>query len=425
MTGYVLKMFPRFSETFVLAEILELESCGHPLAVLSLRKPDDGRFHAECARVAAAVTYLPEHARCRPGAFLRAHARALASRPGRYAAILRSALRHRGEAKAAFLRAPLVAEWASAVRCTRLHAHFASLPAVTTMLASRLAGTPFTFTAHAKDIFLDGRSPRLLRELIERAARVVTVSDFNVDFLRRLAGDGIPEDRIVRVYNGVDLETFRPGVAPEPAAGTPRILAVGRLVEKKGFADLVHACALLRDRGVAFACEIVGQGPLRYELEELVAARGLERQVRLVGPLPREVVAERLRGAALLAVPCVVGRDGNRDGLPTVILEAMASGLSVVATPVTGTPEAVEDGVTGRLVPEAEPRAFAAGLAELLGDPALRARMGRAARARAERLFDRRANVAVLDGLLEVDRAAPAEARATVERSGPVLARRS
>jgi glycosyltransferase involved in cell wall biosynthesis len=354
VTGYVLKMFPRFSETFILAELLELERRGRDVHVISLKKPDDGRFHEDLARVKAAVRYLPEHVAAHPLRFAASHARALRRSPRAWLGCLALALRHTPQSWKAFLRAPMVAAEAQAAGCRRLHAHFASLPAVTAMFAARLLDIPFSFTAHAKDIFLDGRSRALLRELLSRAEPVVTVSDFNQAFLAEVAGTPESGDRIVRIYNGIDLAAFRP-VPGEADDGDPLILAVGRLVEKKGFADLVRACALLARAGARFRCEIVGKGALRDELETLVRDSGLQDRVRLVGPLPRGAVARRLRDAAILAVPCVVGRDGNRDGLPTVILEAMASGLPVVATDVTGIPEAVDDGVTGRVLTPGRP----------------------------------------------------------------------
>lgn len=399
MIAYVVKMFPRFSETFILAEILELERRGRRIEIVSLKKPDDGRFHEELARLKARVGYLPEHFRCRPLRFLAAHARAARRAPGRYARALGLALLHLPRSWEAFVRAPLVAEAAESAGCTRLHAHFASLPAAAAMFASVLSGLPFTFTAHAKDIYHRSRSRRLLRRLLERARAALTVSDANVAHLAGLTGPRHPEGRIVRIYNGVDLDTFRPPSRPA-SDGPPLILAVGRLVEKKGFDVLVEACWMLRNRGASFRCSIVGKGPLEGALRARIRGLGLEETVRLAGPLPRGEIAKLLREAAVLAVPSVVGRDGNREGLPTVIAEAMASAVPVVATAVSGIPEAVEDRVTGLLVPPADAGALAGALETLLGEPQLRAGMGRAARARAERLFDIERNVSELEAVL-------------------------
>jgi len=395
MIGYVLKMYPRFSETFILAEILELERLGEKLQLISLKKPDDGRFHEDLARVRAGVSYLPERVPGHPLVFLRAHWRAVSRQFRAYMDALLLALRFAPCSWKGFLRAPLVAEVARESGCARLHAHFASVPATTAMFAARLAGVPFTFTAHAKDIYQRSNSRRLLRALMFQAERVVTVSEFNRRYLTDLAGPGLPAGRIVRIYNGVDLDRFRPA-APAEAPRLPLLLAIGRLEEKKGFADLVEACGILRDRGVPFLCEIVGKGSLHDDLAGRIAANDLGDRVTLAGPLPRGELMRRLPEAAVVAVPCLVGQDGNRDGLPTVILEAMASGVPVVTTRVTGIPEAVEDGGTGRVLEPGRPDALAAALAELLANPDLRRSMGAAGRRRARELFDQRRNVATL-----------------------------
>jgi glycosyltransferase involved in cell wall biosynthesis len=179
------------------------------------------------------------------------------------------------------------------------------------------------------------------------------------------------------------------------------VLAVGRLIEKKGFADLIRACALLRAEGCDFRCRIVGKGGLREALRDLIHELELEEHVELSGPMPREVLLEQYRRATVLVAPCVVGSDGNRDGLPTVITEAMALGVPVVATDVTGIPELVEDGRTGLLVRQRDPRALAAAIRRVLGDPDGARSLARAGRERVEERFDLRTNVAELRTLLE------------------------
>jgi glycosyltransferase involved in cell wall biosynthesis len=404
--GYVLKMFPRFSETFILAEVLELERRGQRVEIIALKKPDDGCFHQEVARIRSRVRYLPEHATCHPMRFLAAHVRALHNGPRAYLGTLALALRCLPHSWPGWLRAPLVAELASQAGCRHLHAHFASLPALTAMLAARLLGLPFSFTAHAKDIFHHDCSPRILRLLMRRARRVVTVSDFNLRYLAGLLAARADRDKLVRVYNGVDLEQFSPALRPA-ASPPPLILAIGRLVEKKGFSDLIEALHLLRQRGLRFRCQIIGKGPLESALAAAIARFDLDAQVELTGPLPRAEIASRLRCACLLVAPSVVGRDGNREGLPTTLIEALACGVPTVATAVTGIPEAIEDHVSGLLVPPGEPGRLAQAIAELLLDPALRASMARAARERAESHFDLERNVGRLLEVFGSDPAAP------------------
>jgi glycosyltransferase involved in cell wall biosynthesis len=381
--AYVLKMYPRFSETFILSELLELERQGAELHVFSLKRPNDGIAHADVSRVRAPVTYLPQSLggllwaqRCSPGRLVPMLVRAL--RKGRFASA-----KH-------VLQAGAISTQLVRGGFEHLHAHFASGPTSVALHASRLTGIPFSFTAHAKDIFLGTVRPEDLERKLGAARFAVTVSDFNVRYLTPLA-NGTP---IVRVYNGLDLARFAPRhTDPEQP---PLILAVGRLIEKKGFDDLIRACATLARSGVDFRCEIVGKGPLEAELRLLSTSLGVADLVRLVGPVPREQLIQLLPRAAVFAAPCVVGADGNRDGLPTVLIEAMAIGVPVVATPVTGIPELIEDGATGLLAPERDPRSLAHSIDRLLANEPLARQLAAVARRRVEENFDVRRNVALL-----------------------------
>jgi glycosyltransferase involved in cell wall biosynthesis len=279
-----------------------------------------------------------------------------------------------------------------------IHAHFASTAASVALHVHRLTGVPYSFTAHAKDIYRYGLDFDHLRTKLDQAQFAVTVSDYNRHHLARLGGG-----RVVRVYNGVDLRRFVPngGSRDDP----PLVLGVGRLVEKKGFDVLIQACALLRADGVRFRCLIVGKGELAHDLQRLISALGLEEHVELAGPLPREKLLELFPRASVVAAPCIVGRDGNRDGLPTVLTEAMAFKLPVVATPVTGIPELVDDGRTGLIVPERDPAALAAAIRRLIEDRETARRLAEAGRERVERDFDLRVNVGELRELFEVSSA--------------------
>lgn len=395
MTGrrvaYLLKMYPRFSETFVLNELLELERQGLAVSVFSLKRPDDGIAHSDVDLLGAPVTYLPESL----VGLLRAQPAALRRAPARYLRLLAAIIRRRRYAALKhFLQAGAIAGRLEPA-AVHVHAHFASGATSVALHLHQLLGLPYSFTAHAKDIYVDGVRPADLARKLRGARFAVTVSDFNARHLRELA-EGT---RVVRIYNGLDLERFssngsRPG---EP----PLVLAVGRLIEKKGFDDLVRACALLVGRREQFRCLIVGKGPLRDALAEQVEALGLHRCVELAGPVPRERLLGLYRQATVFVAPCVVASDGNRDGLPTVLVEAMALGVPVVATPVTGIPELVEDEATGMLVPERDPEALAAAIERVLADPALAERLARRARARVEERFDVRENVAQLRQLFE------------------------
>jgi glycosyltransferase involved in cell wall biosynthesis len=390
--AYILKMFPRFSETFVLNELLELERQGVELRIFSLREPNDGIVHRDVELVRGDVTYIRWR---RVLAVARAHARVFRRSPGRYTKALAPALRRRrfGAVKY-FLKAGVIADHVEREGVTHIHAHFASSAASVALDVHRLTGVPYSFTAHAKDIYRHGLDLEHLRMKLDEAQFAVTVSDYNRRHLARLGGSDV-----VRIYNGLDLRRFEPnGTIPDEP---PLVLAVGRLVEKKGFDVLVRACELLRADGVRFRCVIVGKGELAPDLQALISTLDLEQQVELAGPLPREKLVELFHRASVVAAPCVVGSDGNRDGLPTVLTEAMALQIPVVATPVTGIPELVEDGRTGLIVPERDPAALAAAVRRLIEDRETARRLAEAGRERVERDFDLRANVGELRTLFE------------------------
>jgi glycosyltransferase involved in cell wall biosynthesis len=382
-------MYPRLSETFILTEILALEAAGQPLEIFSLRPPTDGRFHAELAEVRAPVTYLPgPSGKARDVWAELARTDARFGHPDRVMPELTAS--PVDEAMQAMALAREVADRGIA----RLHAHFATSATAVARLAALIAGVPYTFTAHAKDIFHRDVDPDDLRSKLRDAEAVVTVSDYNVAYLRGAFGRDAATVR--RIYNGLDLSrhTF------EPPSGRSRLIAaVGRLVEKKGFADLIDACGVLAARGVDFRCVVVGGGPEEAALRERIAGHGLTGHVELLGRLPQSEVLAVLRSAAVFAAPCVVGTDGNRDGLPTVLLEAMAAGTPCVSTDVTGIPEILDDRETGLLVGQHDPAGLAAALGALLADPDLQRRLAGAARQRIERDFDVREQAARLRAL--------------------------
>ena len=388
--GYVLKMYPRFSETFVVTEILALQDQGAELDIFSLRPPTDGRFHEALSRVQAPVTYLPM-----PG-----------KPPEMWAALSGARELHRerfdaciGELLAAppmdACQALLLAGLVRERGITHLHAHFGTVSAAVARLAARIAGITYSVTLHAKDIFHESVDDDELSARISDAAAVVTVSDFNERYLRERYGDAA--HTLVRIYNGIDLEAFTPS---RPDDRPPLVVGVGRLVEKKGFHHLVDAVALLRDRGRPIRLELVGGGAEEQALRARVASLDLEDRVTFHGPLTQAETRERMRSAAVLAAPCVVGVDGNRDGLPTVILESLALGTPVVATPVTGIPEAVVDGRTGLLVSEGDTAALADALDRLVEDADLRCRLADQGRHHVEERFDARKNTRQLREVL-------------------------
>lgn len=376
--GYVVKMYPRYSETFIVNEILALERAGVSVEIFSLRAPVDTHFQDAIARVRAPVTYLGTD-RPKVNDLWSALSRAGSQVPQFW-----EGLRSAGNEQAQDVyQAALLAREARARGLQHLHAHFATVATTVARLAARFTGLSYTFTAHAKDIFHENTLHADLERKLSDAAAVITVSDYNVAYLRREYGRAAA--CVERVYNGIDLETF---AYTSPSRRLPRILAIGRLVEKKGFSDLLDACARLEAQGRNVDCRIVGAGPLESELRAQSARLGLQRSVTFLGPRPQREIIGEIGQASVCAVPCVLGTDGNRDGLPTVLLEAMALGTPCVATPVTGIPEVIHDGTTGLLVPERRPDALAHALARLLDDEPLRCALARGARDLIEREFD-------------------------------------
>jgi colanic acid/amylovoran biosynthesis glycosyltransferase len=375
--GYVVKVYPRYSETFIVNEILAHEEAGLSIDVFSLRPSRDTHFQDAIARVRAPVTYLGESA-LKAEMFWSAMRDAKAL-PGFSAGLTAADTAASDEVYAALILARQVRDRG----IVHLHAHFASAPTSVARIAALLAGVTYSFTAHAKDIFHESVSAAELERKLGDAAAAVTVSEFNLEYLTRTYSGSAA--RLRRIYNGLDLQRF---AFQPPGDRTARVLAVGRLVEKKGFSTLIEACAMLAGRGLAFSCEVIGEGELEGALRAQIVRLGLERHVVLAGPQPQCDVIQAMAGASVLAMPCVVGADGNRDGLPTAMLEAMAIGTPCVATDVTGIPEVIEDGRTGLMVAQHDASGLAMALEHLLTDSSLRVGLAEAARRRIEAQFD-------------------------------------
>ena len=375
--AYLFERFPSFTQTFCYREIAELRRQSVSPAIYSVRQPTGEPAQNWDSAIIRDAEHLPGEEQ-----LIRAADQAQRKKQLPAAAVAEIEAWGR---KTDFLRlyqAAWLGPRLQARGITHLHAHFAGLAARTAWWIERFFGIGFSFTAHANDIFAPKSFEISLGKLVEGARAVVTVSDFGVRFLQ----ENFPAaaGKIERIYNGIDLGRVR---AAEFDAGTPLIISVGRLIEKKGFGDLVEACRLLRDRGLDFRCEIIGEGPLEAALRAQTAAARLTNLVSLPGPLPQEEVLARLARSRVFALPCVAETGGGMDNLPTVIMEAMAASLPVVSTPIGGVPEMVEEGVTGWLLPEHQPAALAAALGPLLNDRDLARSLGEAGRARAEKLF--------------------------------------
>ncbi len=360
--AYVLKVYPRTSQTFVLTEILAHERAGLAIDIFSLRRTDDTRFHAALAKVQSPVFQI---ARAGSKATLvlnelREHGQHL---PQLWDVVQSSGANAEDLVQAARLSRAIVDRG-----IVHLHAHFGTVATVVARLASKITGVSYSFTAHAKDIFHEIVEEDVLRKKLADAAGVITVSQFNVAYLKEKYSNAA--DTVKLIYNGLDLDEFRfetEGDRP------PLILAVGRLVEKKGFSYLLDACAILRSRGVRFHCEIVGGGELEPDLQAQFKELDLGDCVKLCGPMSQSDVKQKIRQARLLAAPCIHAGNDDRDGLPTILLEAMALGTPCISTPVTGIPEVLRHEETGLMVAERDEVALADACERLLANQHLRA----------------------------------------------------
>ncbi|QQL45124.1 glycosyltransferase family 4 protein [Sulfuriroseicoccus oceanibius] len=380
--AYVFQRFPSFTQTFCVREVLEQLRQGVRLALFSITDTRDEAIQHFPKELVDQVEFLPERD-------------ALVDQVKQWKredklpkeAVL--TLRHWGDQpdKRRVYEAIYVGQRLQQLGVRHVHSHFAGLGARTCWWIRQFYGATFSFTAHANDIFCPEPGSVTLEQLMHDASRVVTVSDFTARYLENEFPQAAA--RVRRVYNGLDLAPIMNYQAAESVAdgGPPLIFSVGRLIEKKGFADLIRACGILKKRGISFRCEIAGDGPLEDELNALRLSEGVEDEVRLVGPKSQDWIIPRLHQTAVFALPCVVEKDGGMDNLPTVIMEAMAASLPVVSTVLAGVPEMVIDGESGYLVDPHDYQKLAERIADVLADPKRGGEMGAAGCERAQALF--------------------------------------
>jgi len=355
--AYLFERFPSFTQTFCYREVSEVLRKGIEIEVFSIRYPED--LPADCPDATARrVTYLPTEEA------LRVELRQMETDGNLPKPVLSYIKRHGKKDLQRVAEALWLGPRLRRKGIGHVHVHFAGIAARTAYWLKRLYGICYSFTAHANDVFCETRYPISQADLFREASLVVTVSDFSCKGLREAHPRWAA--KILRVYNGIDMEQFRRTSFP---SGSPHIVSVGRCIEKKGFADLIDACAILRDRGVDFRCSIIGSGPLEEELRARIASRELVREVRMTGPKPQEELRDLLSQAHLFVLACAPEQDGGMDNLPTVIAEAMSCGLPVVSTRIAGVPEMVEEASTGLLTDPCDPASFAAAMERLLENP--------------------------------------------------------
>ncbi len=412
--AFVVDTFPSIYETFIAREILAMREQGMKVRVYALKGNASEAVHPE------SMSLMPDACRG-DGMSLSEKWGAVAiwvfTRPGRLVNMLALILVRIATSPVAGLRmlrylpmAVGLARDARARGVTRMHGHFAFVPADVAMMMARGLGVEYSLSVHAWDIYT--QSPDEIWPRLEAASLILACTEHGRDHLLTLF-PGMLDDRLVLARHGVDLREFpaRDSNACEPGA----ILAVGRLVEKKGFNHLIDACKQLSDRGIDYSCTIAGDGPLRTDLQRQAAEHGLSALVQFPGELAQDEIRGLYEKAMVFVVPSVVGADGDMDGVPNVLIEALAIGVPVVGSSVAAIPEVIEDGVTGSLVPAGDAVAIADSLERLLMEPASAEMLIEGGRRRIAAEFDATANAARLVSLFSC-RAPTVAARPETDR---------
>jgi colanic acid/amylovoran biosynthesis glycosyltransferase len=391
--AYVMSRFPKISETFVLTEVLAVERLGVRVELYPLLRERPRVVHPEAVPLVERARYIPFVSL----PVLASQLHWLRRAPRRYLGTFLAVLRGTWGSPNFFVGGlgifPKVAHAARRMQgdgVAHVHCHFANHPALAGFVIHRLTGIGYSFTAHGSDLHVDRH---MLCEKVREAAFVVAISAYNRDLIDRECGGRMSE--VTVIHCGVDTELFRPPVTRRQ--GSPlRIVCVGTLHEVKGQRVLIEACRLLRNEGVELECRLVGAGKDAATLARLIGDLGLEACVRMEGAVTRPQLVDLLGEADVLAAPSVPTARGKREGIPIVLMEAMAAGVPVVASNVSGIPELVEDGSTGVLVPPGDARALADALRRLHDGPDLARRLALAAREKVECEFDIEESAAAL-----------------------------
>ncbi len=367
--AYIVKIFPKLSETFILQEILELERLGLNLVILSLRPPTDVDTHPHVQQLKAPVLYAP--------------------------VVL-------NEGKGNGIQQSLWTEWVTEkvheYGITHLHAHYVTEPTDIAFQVQEKTGVSYSFTTHAKDLFLSSKED--LSRKVSGAQFALTCTEYNKDYLEQCVQSATP---VYRVYHGVDLDVFqsnRHQISHEDGK-RPLILSIGRFRPKKGFPTLIQACATLKNTGHDFQCVLVGYGPLEKDLKQMIHQLNVNDCVRLTGKVPQDGILDWYRKASVFVLPCQIAEDGDRDGIPNVLVEAMAMGLPVVSTAIASIPELIHDGHNGILAAPHHYDSLAKALSWLLQDPDRGRPLGIAARKTVEKDFCVSRNIRVIYDLLK------------------------
>ncbi len=391
--GYVLKGYPRISETFISNEILQLERLGLTLRLFSMRHPRENFSHASIKQIRARVDYLPTELLFELPRLLIPNIFLAVKQPERFRKALRLASeRYRRSGSTATVKHLLQGGYMANNFLLRhpeirhLHAHFAHSPTSVAMFASLLSALPFSFTAHAKDIYTS--DARQLREKIDKARFVVTCTRHNKEYLSEVAGNSATP--IHCIYHGIDLELFHH--AQQTVVSTPpyRLLTVARMTEKKGLPTLYRALAILKKQGVEFEHILIGDGDDRERILELIHSLELDGHCHWLGTRTHEEVLGQYRRSDLFVLSCEIAENGDRDGIPNVLVESLAMGVPALSTTVSAIPEILQHGRTGYTVPSAQPQQLAEAMILMLQDQDLRRQLISQGKAWVREQFDNR-----------------------------------
>jgi colanic acid/amylovoran biosynthesis glycosyltransferase len=415
--AYIAQNFPNLTATFIYREVFALREIGFKVITLSNRDPDVRQLSAEARALVDTTTYVFPIAW---PAMLLAHFYYLLTRPLKYLGTLFFVLTRPGESSQNRLRTLLhfggaifLAREVQRQQVQHIHAHFSVNAATMALVIARLLGISFSFTAH-NNFYTDRL---ILKEKLREARFIVAISEHARDYLLDLVPGENLRDKFHIVHCGISLEKFSPP-AHKPFNRPPLIFTVSQLVERKGYPVLVEACRILTERGVPYRCLIGGDGPQRALLQQMIDQYQLQAQVQLPGVIFQEQLVDHLSQADLFVLPCLTAANGDRDGVPVSLMEAMAMALPVVSTYVSGVPELIEEGHSGLLVPEKDAQALANAIQRLLEDEALRLKLGRQAQQKVAADFD-------LDRtskqLAELFRQSLAERNLVTERSSVVV----
>ena len=427
--AFVLKGYPRLSETFIAQEILELEKRGLEILIVSLRHPTDRSIHPVHREISAPVVYLPEYLYREPVRVWRGwrRARRLPGYPAARRVWLRDLRRDPTPNRVRRLGQALVLASELPDRVWRLHAHFIHTPASVARYAAAMRGLTWSCSAHAKDIWTLPRWEKV--EKMADCAWITTCSGAARSHLAELAPD-MEGGKLSLIYHGLDFARFPPPDGRRPArdggdADQPVVvLSVGRAVEKKGYDVLISALSRLPPE-LNWKLIHIGGGPLLDGLKRQAERHGIARRLTWLGAQPQEKVLEAYRNADMFVLASRIARDGDRDGLPNVLLEAQSQALPCIASRVSAVPELIEDGVTGVLVPPDDAAALSQALASLIREPGRRAELGRAGEARIRAQFSCAGGITRIAGMLEPAPGKPAPAPAPAQFQSDPCALRS